>query len=407
MNPVPLIKLYRSETVHSLLSRVHLISGEKNPLETLTNVVGVRGYKPMSGLPTHIKDIVKSLSLDTEEKEVIDYHTHLPFYRTFTTENKYLSIQSAMLDQGATKSRLGLLRNHVGANEVLRYCEACIKGEVQNHGFPFWHRELACPWVYFCPVHKLLLSEVDYRKIDYRERALLLPGTADPIDIRLKDTAAERLICLTEQTFEIMQGKHESICTENIYHRLLASLGLATKKNHIKQIVLTKMVEAWLCPIRDIKPFDRLFGTLGIERCWVSSIAADEKGFHHPIKHLILLSALNLEFRDLLLISRGGVQLDLPLKKEKRKSTNSEIRNAIDSEGSLSRAAKKLGVCVTTLCVEADRLGIERARRAKTITDELKGEVLNLSREGKNTSELANHFKISITSVNRIKRSST
>jgi hypothetical protein len=361
----------------------------------------------MSGLPTHIKEIVKNLSLDITDKAVIEFHSHLPFYQPFITENKYISIQNSMLYHGATKSRLGLLRNHVGANEVLRYCEVCMKEEIQNYGFPYWHRECAFPWVYFCPFHNLPLNEVDFNRLNYRERVLVLPGVGDLTEHRLSDEVSEKLIRLSKQTVEIIESKHQSIFTDATYHNLLTGMELATSGGHIKQSSITKIVREWLSPLRYLRPFDRLFETLIVERCWASAIAGDEKGFHHPIKHLILLNALNLEFADLLLAGFVGVQLELPLKKEGKKPSDSEILSAIASERSLSSAAKKLGVCVTTLCVEADRLGIEYTRRSKTITSHLRGEVLRLSGEGRNSTELASYLNISVTSVNRIKRSST
>lgn len=310
-----------------------------------------------------------------------------------------------MLNHGATKSRLGLLRNHVGANEVLRYCEICVKEEIQNYGFPFWNRACACPWVYFCPLHKQLLSEVDYHSLHYKDRALILPGSGEMIKSGFNEAAAQKLIKLSEQTVEIMQCKNLSVYSENIYHNLLVDIGLATNGRSIKQTQITKMVRDWLTQFREIAPFDRLFELLNVERSWASTIAGDEKGFHHPIKHLILLNSLDLELRDLSLSNFGGAQLDLALSKKNTQISSSEIRNAIKNEGTITKAAKKLGVCVTTLCTQANRLGIQYTHRPKTVSDEVKSEVLRLLREGKSSSESASLLNISVSTVNRIKRS--
>ena len=406
MNTFNFLNFERNETIYSLLSRVHAVSGAKNPLNTLKNVVGVRGYKPMSGLPTHINDIVENLSLNISANKVVEYHTHLPLYRPFITENKCQSIQSAMLDSGATKSRLGLLRNHIGANEVLRYCEVCLKENFYNYGFPLWYRVFTYPWVFFCPLHKQLLSEVSYHTVDYKERALMLPGTGKLIDVQLSDIAAENLISLSVQTIEIMESKNINICNQDTYHKVLSEMQLVTRGNQIKQNQLKSIVRNWLSSVSSIELFYKLSELLKIERCWASIIAGDQQGFHHPLKHLVILNSLNLEFRDLALAHFGGTQLDLPLPMNTRKATALEIKTAIFTEGSITKAAKKLGVCVTTLCIEADRLGIPYTRRPKTITDKIKSEVLRLYKSGKSSSETAHLLDISITSVNRIKRSS-
>ncbi len=71
------------ESVYSILSRLHVLEGSTSPLVTLKKWTGVRGYKPLSGLPTHLSKFANQLSLPDGPMRLIRAHTHFPYMHIF------------------------------------------------------------------------------------------------------------------------------------------------------------------------------------------------------------------------------------------------------------------------------------------------------------------------------------
>ena len=117
MTNIPFLKFQTNESVYSILARAHCILGHDNPLQTLTAITGIRGFKPMSGLPTHLADIAGNLKIKKSLSDIIDQNTHYPLYKYFLRPSRRPAVLDAMCGAGAVKSRIGVLRNHLGAVE--------------------------------------------------------------------------------------------------------------------------------------------------------------------------------------------------------------------------------------------------------------------------------------------------
>jgi len=389
------------------LARYHILSGEKNPLQTYKLLTGKRGYKPLSGLPTKLNRLKNLVFPDHTVEELIDGHTHFNYYAPFISKERRFLILKAMKESGATKSRLGLLRNHIGAAEPLRYCESCYRGEITENGFPYWHREHLLPSVFVCPYHEEPLKEVDLSRINYHERAPLLPGNGYSVIQQVSEVAFKKLVIVSQQTLAMLNSKLDGRIDQGTYRKLLRFHNFVTGDGHIRQKELYALVDTWLSDLTQLTIFNHLRDSLKVERSWLSTMVADKREFHHPIKHLIVLGALGLTYNDAIYTAmEEAKQLELVYEfKGVKKLTREDIVKSISSEGSLTRAAKKLGCCLTTLIVEMEKNGISYNRKTQYITEQLKRRLLTKAKGGMKTSDLASYFKISVSSVNRILRS--
>ena len=408
MSIVPLFKLENGESVYSILARAHCILGNNNPLQTLRTVTGVRGFKPMSGLPTHLSDITINLELAKPCSDIIDQNTHYPLYKHFLSPNRRQSVISAMNGSGAVKSRIGLLRNHLGAAETLRYCELCAKQDFDRNGFAYWHREHSLSWVYFCPHHGSVLKSVDYNECDYGERILILPSRGTTLRLPRDVAANSKLLEISGDAMHLFNKNKEidvSIGFHN-YARLLSETGVCSSKGRINQRDVLLAVSSWLKDVKKLNGFENLFWSLQVERSWAAVICSKNIGFHHPLKHIILLRSLGLSIEELFQTYGCLNQQSLELLKTKKiKPTDEKIITEIQNSDSLRKAAKRLKIDVTTLCCEANRLKIPYVHRTKTITEDVIKSVIYRTKRGQASSLIAKELNISVTSVNRIKRS--
>lgn len=60
MTACPVIPI-AGESVYSILARSHILEAKSSPLVTLKTRTGIRGYKPLSGLPTHLETLAKNI----------------------------------------------------------------------------------------------------------------------------------------------------------------------------------------------------------------------------------------------------------------------------------------------------------------------------------------------------------
>ena len=162
----------------------------------------------------------------------------------------------------------------------------------------------------------------------------------------------------------------------------------------------------WLKPLRRFHPYCTLFEALDVERSWVVSTVSCGQGFSHPLKHIIVLGAIEADWRDLVnAASRPGFQLALDLtEKTKEIWTDEEVLEVLKSSLTLTEAAAKLRCDVTTMSVRAQQVGFEAKRKPKKVTAAVRTQVLDLVRHGQKSSQIAESLNLSVTTVNRIRR---
>jgi hypothetical protein len=165
-------------------------------------------------------------------------------------------------------------------------------------------------------------------------------------------------------------------------------------------------VENWLRPLKYLAPFDNLYYALGVDRSWVANLVSGRENMHHPLKHFILWGSLNCDISQILtVINLKATQLDLPLtRKRKIEIEKGKITSLLKKFSSITKVSKILGCSVTTLIVLMNKYGISYKGKPKKITEETLKRVKELSLSGAKTKDISSKLKISICSVNRIKR---
>ena len=227
--------------------------------------------------------------------------------------------------------------------------------------------------------------------------------------MRLRDDQIERLHFLSSQITAVLVDTIGIKVKHEYYADSLSAVGLITKNGRLRGRWLSARIRKWLKPIADIQPFGDLVEALKVERNWSTVAVACEGGFTHPLKHIIIWGAIGCTWHDLVnAASTPGHQLELDLVRV-RSSSLSEgfLSDVFQRTSSLSAAAAELGCDVTTAGVHADRLGFVYKRRPKKVTDEVRTSVLAAIRLGLRTRDVASRFSLSVTTVNRIRRSST
>ncbi len=403
MTACPVIPI-TGESVYSILARSHILEANSSPLVTLKTRTGIRGYKPLSGLPTHLDTLAKNIYVPDGPMRLVQAHTHFPLYAHFLSQDRQELLTMAMINEGSPKARLGLLRNDMGARDWRRYCKKCKETDIERHGVATWHREHSLSGVMVCPIHGVQLFENETTK-KYGERELILPDSGVKLVLPANEGAIEKLAFIAGQIKTMMERSDKHLISGSVYRCILQEKGLLTKQYRVRQRNLEKMVTLWLSPLKDVFGFDRLIRGLKVERSWVAELVEDRDGFHHPVKHIVLWGALGVDFYDVInTASAPGVQMEFMFGTKKQvELTQDLIKEVLATTKSFRQAAKTLGVDISVLQVAAESQGIEVPRRPKKISSEVRALISNEARTIPSR-VLAARYGVSVGTVNRIRR---
>ncbi len=393
-----------NETSYSLLTRAHMQSANANPANSLESITGIRGYKPLSGLPTRSLEIIENLKLPLSLDDWINKHTLYPLFRPFIPPHRIAFIRESIKLSGASKSRLGLLRSHCGANEQRAYCSHCNALAISHYGHAYWSRSHALRGVAICTRHAQPLHTICAKDLVWKDRALVMPEAGS--ELQIEDEQESALLFVSEQVSAIINDTSGVHISHEMYVDALRAAGLYTRKGRIRGRRLTSAIRRWLAPLSRVEPFDELLRSLNVERNWATIAIACEGGFTHPLKHVVIWGAIDCCWDDLLNAAFAkGHQLDLALDfATQERISEAMVLETLHRAGSLTASAKELGCDVTTMSVWADRLGYERTRKPKKVNPALRERIVRAVKAGGSSADIAKRFSLSVSTINRIKR---
>ena len=393
------------ENVYSILARSHIRFGCRSSLSSLKKFTSARGYKPQSGLPTRLIEIQRRVNLPITAEALAYHHTDFPLYTHFVGRRRCSNIKRDMLFAGSSKSRLGLLRSHVGAGDTRRFCVDCAKHDVFTHGHPFWRRGYSLPGFLVCPIHRAPLVEMKDPESVPHERVLELPQL--DLDQLTLDSDLTSLLSRIASCYVLLTKCHHRFQFDaTFYKRFYDDLGLLTDAGSVRQRQVCLAARELLRKLSAYDPFDRLLSATDIERSWIASLADCGRGFHHPLKHIVVWLSFELSPQDVFNIAHHTHhQMNLNLELADDRMPDAEIADKFASSRSITQAAKRLGWSANTAVAWAERNSIPFVRRPKKVTDELRTQIVEFCKVN-STAVAAKRFKLSIPTINRIRRAS-
>lgn len=425
---LPHIQWLPDETLFSLCSRLHFLSGHHVPSKTSMLLFGsVRGGSAHD-VPAHLQSLVGRLPDLGEAREVLAHHTLIPFYFPFHEGHRCQAwINQAVLGTSPNlKAQLGILSSGFGAAHPLKACPECMTEDARQHGVTYWHLAHQIPGVSICSLHLNTLHSATIKTSGKDRFSWALPadvsfhsppqatgcGTA-AVDLAKASLALHSLP--TEFCFE-----GDRLAT--LYLSRMVELGW-TRRNG--RTISREAFEPELCRFLEESRMSTVWPWMNnrralhtmAERLIRISQGSSSRESKHPLNHLIL---------QLLLFGNWDVFLeayrctpsfllphfDLPpfAPANKSEETTSQ-RNAdrrslllkLHTQGaSITYAAKKLGVTVATATAWACKAGIAPSRRPKLLKEPVLRRLIEALSNGKEKLLLAAELGLSIQTVTRV-----
>lgn len=300
------------ETLHSVLSRYARLYGLGQITPVFASVLGSGSFAHNAPFPCHLTDLVDALPPGTglSVSEVIERHTLLPYYQPFLSALQVASAKMQMAHQGeeALKLKLGLIASRLENATRIRFCPSCIVHDVEYAGVAYWHRVHQLPGVWVCPDHSEPLIVLDHRKLTRYKQRLLLPDDdgvqshATLLDI--SEYHRRALLGIAQLSFEVLQANALPQPADRMRGTLLSdaiTLDLASRNGRLHLGPLARYMNAFFQTLPSSGEFS-ILGNAAAEMpaSWVTKILRKPRRTHHPLKFILLASALRIDVSQLL-----------------------------------------------------------------------------------------------------------
>lgn len=405
---------FPDETLYSRFARYHRLSGHVNDRDSLHKLVGLHTHVATSDLPSLLQSFVSRIpgAARPSVEKIINENTIFPYFRRFLSSERCDRAVAAMSGASTSglKASLGLVASRLGAKSTFRFCEKCIDDDRTAFGQAYWHRVHQLPGVWMCPAHAQALCALHFGTVQLKRHKLFLPddllaerSSRQPSLAPCQIDALLRIALLSASVLLSPQADWDARSLNELHRNNARRNGLVRDNGRIRVDDLANKLQNYSSTFPVVGEYAIVHQHF---LDWTLRLLRKSRDVAvHPMRHLLLMDCL-----------RGGLPRHLeegtsdPPKivarnKGRHQVDQTRLSEMLGQEGmSLRQAAAELSLSVTTLGIEATRLGLSVGRRPKTIKEDVKCRVCAALRSGLAPKEVAETHGLSQVSVYRILR---
>lgn len=417
-----------NETLFSLASRQHVLSGNWSPSETCRQLFGHARNGCAHDFPSSLDALLNRTDGQLGSIEEIVYaHTMLPFYFTFRKDIDKRNALACVRAGGIAglKARLGIPASRFGANHPLKACPVCMPVDANGHGTSYWHLDHQYPGVWICPLHDQVLQAGSVKVTGLGRFLWYLPAEAD---LHSPWASEDSPLVLTDEARTIFKSFGECSIESarlaatfqfdrdrlvSLYRAKCLEAGLTSDSGRQGHDLIGRAILPLCLTLRGIRGMESLPSDR--DQVWLqfSRMLSMERHVSHPFRHFIMILTLfgtwaafwerYVTWRD------KAVSIILPsapniLKVEP--GTDDRVQQFLDliqDQGvSITRAATAVGIDTQTGLVWATRAGHPISRRPKVLTAEMRTRLIAAIRIGKDKKVIAADFDVSVQTITHV-----
>ncbi|MEI0738992.1 TnsD family Tn7-like transposition protein [Paenibacillus sp. JTLBN-2024] len=304
---------YPDELLYSICSRVHKRSGNIHEKATIEDLFSSRSITASAFLPSGINALIANLppfSNYTAEQFIFD-HTLYPFYTAFLPQKQAEQIYKSMLSNDGKDIyvRSGINASGISQVKFFRFCKQCFESDMKKYGEPYFHRlhqvsGIECCLEHYTPLYNssVLTNGGAKHRFEFpstencvaTEKTNVLNSIPEAVTekyiVHLKELASSINILLNKR----FVNKELQWFGEK-YINALITKGLAYYSNRVKQ-------DDWrefFLEKYDPSVLDIFHSSLTGKGDWLSMIVQKHRKSFHPIRHLLIMSALDISVEEL------------------------------------------------------------------------------------------------------------
>lgn len=418
--PLPVSTWHEDETLYSLCSRFHFVSGNALSGATALQLFGHRRYGTQHDFASRINVFVQRTHgrFGAAAPSVIRKHTILPFYlpwRPVELQNRIIGELSAG-NASRVKSWLGLPASRIRANHPLKACPMCMQEDRERFGVGYWHLRHQLPGVWMCSAHDCLLHESIQKSTGVGRFLWFLPHEGDlkSPNLNLRWAPTKRSLHLLEAaalaTYSLPSDEHiDPARLAATYREALLERRLLRGATHV---ALEDAASQYHCFARDLRLANLglpIPSTVHDARQQMSRIFSPTAQPTHPLRHFLMILWLFDGWEDFWRTYQNTTsnQMTHHLVESVPQVVHSEKRklnllHLVEKEGyTLSRAAREVGIAVYTAQAWASEKGLPVVKRPRLSRETISAVKSDL-RRGREPSYIADRHELSVQTVKRM-----
>ncbi len=414
------------ETLFSLCSRFHRISGNRRPDQTCLQLFGHARQGSTHDFPARLGEFERRTNgtLGSAE-EIARQRSLLPYFFPFRTpedaQNALAAVTSGAV--AGLKARLGVLASRFGAAHPLKACRQCMGEDERRLHTSYWHREHQWPGALVCVKHGRLL-DVGLGKVNAEGRFhWYLPD-----DLRLSPVLKGSLTAQQHQFLASLSGFASGLgnlpvgfhfdqkSVSRAYRQRLVELGLSRSTTNMKLTEFDSYLISTVGWLETALGLECLSGATTALSTQFARLVRGARGGPHPLRHVLLAAALFNSWETFLGGYRAAMKQDDALgtfelnEDSAEEPTGSEqerrglLLQAVARGASASAAARAVGVAVATAMAWLSDLGQQVPRRPKSLTEDRARLATLRLRQGADKSKVAAAVSMSPETITRLIR---
>ena len=410
--------LQEDETLYSWAGAVHLSNPAPDVRETSRRLYGTPFAALLHDFPSHLGSLVGSLGGYLKSpRELALRHSLLGYFLParpiqFATQILHATESGAV---SSLKFRLGIAASRVGGHHPLKGCQKCFERQIKSQGRAYWIIDHQLPSVLCCVEHNETLQVAWDPITPVHRRGWLLPfyGLAREWHAYppVSEIQFQRLKRLAE--FSVLWAKQRPSSFDAsrlscVYRSALREHDLMTPGGSLRLAEIVRLVRQHYS---GLEGFAELRAIRSSEASWSTLVGAASRRAPrpcHPLKHLLLISALFPSWLDLmtayettLIPTTEAVSklVSLPVAPTSQQTFAELVKN----QGlSISAAGRSAGITATTAVRWAKVLGLTFTPRAKTYTQDRLDAARAMLRRGETKVQVTAALNFSQGAVNRL-----
>lgn len=418
------------ETLFSLCSRHHRLSGRGVSAETTRALFGHRSAGSQHDFPNRIGEFCRRTdNAYGDAEQLARQKTSLAFYAPFLGAQVVRAAVNAMsgLSVAHLKFRLGLLTSRFRANHPLKACVHCMNADLDVHGWVYWHQEHQFPGVWVCPVHQTPLSTATVKSTGVGRFQWHLPADTEISSEWICDHTAPELARLASLTVTLVRearpdGWLEHSAVQPTLKERMTARGWVTSGGGLR---LSAAAEDFLIVARSLRvapELSALPSSVEDAKAQIGRLVRPARSGTHPLRLLVAIAWLFEDAQDFITAhdrraSQRCAELssatgNFPIadegvldSRDRSLALRAELLHRLSEGKAVSAAAKDLGVDVATAIAWATQAGVQTGRRPKVLKPDIKAALVAQLRRGADKEEAAKSAGISVETITRLLRS--
>jgi hypothetical protein len=400
------------ETLYSWCARYHLLSGNVLPRQTSQQLFAHASAGLHPDFPMCIDQLVKRSNGTLGNREdLIFQRTPFCVFARFLDKERVALVTENMGARSAPRiSRmLGLVVSRIEHPVQLRACNRCIKADVEAYGTSIWHLEHQLPGVMICRAHKTPLLAARSAAQVRATTDYLLPGMIPDQEWHVVESPSDALLARLESiaswspSLALASESHSWNFDDELLritcHRQAHSRGWTDTRGLLQfQRIRTAFVEATRDLIA-VPGFSVVENANQQAGGLVGLLLRRYRAYHHPLKHILLLSFLfdsPDEFLNAYQASASCAPEERRLGLEGDRATLlPQLLALVDEQKmSVNRAAAKLGITIVRAIRYLKKAQAVYRPRPRIVGTELETKLIAGLRRGESATTLAREIGI-------------